>query len=92
MVEGASTLGTGFTIKITVPSGASKTFGIVVNGDTNGDGKSDIIDLLRVQKSILGTTKLDNLYFKGADTNFDGKIDIIDLLRIQKFILGDIKL
>jgi len=58
IVEGATPLATGYTIKITVPSGATKTFYIIVNGDTNGDGKVDIIDLLRVQKFILGAIGL----------------------------------
>ena len=85
-------LATVYTIKIVVPSGSTKTFTIIVNGDSNGDGKADILDLLKIQKHILGTTKLNDLEIKGADTNFDGKIDILDLLIVQKYILGTSKL
>ncbi|MCI8330936.1 MAG: SH3 domain-containing protein [Bacilli bacterium] len=87
-IDGGNILTTGSRITITLPIGISKTYTIIINGDTNGDGKVDIIDLLRVQKSILGSTTLNEIDFKGADTNFDGKVDIIDLLRVQKYILG----
>lgn len=63
-------------------------YNIVIKGDPSGDGGINILDLLKVQKQILGYTKLSGSYFQAGDVNQDGKIDILDLLKIQKHILG----
>ena len=61
---------------------------IAVRGDTNGDGNVSIVDLLQIQKHILGKGNLDGYRMYAGDTNYDGKISIVDLLQIQKHILG----
>ncbi len=91
-IETNETLKTGQTLTITVPSGETRSFKLAVIGDTNSDGKVDIIDLLQIQKYILKAKTLDNENLKAGDTNDDGKVDIIDLLRIQKYILKKITL
>ena len=58
VIEGGGLIETGGSIKIIAPSGETKTFTTVVTGDTNGDGTITILDLLRVQKQILGSIKL----------------------------------
>ena len=68
------------------------TFTLVVTGDLNNDGLVTIKDLLKVQKHLLGTNKLEGNLFIAGDTNFDGKLTVVDLLRIQKHILGSITL
>ncbi len=65
-----------------------KSFTIAVRGDINGDANINIVDLLQVQKHILGKGNLEASKFYGGDTNYDGKINIVDLLLIQKHILG----
>lgn len=60
----------------------------LLSGDVNGDGKVSVVDLLKVRKAILGSTKLSEEEQTRADVNQNGKIDIVDLLRIQKNILG----
>ena len=80
--------------KVSIQSGKDeKTYTIVLYGDTNGDGTITALDLLQVQKNILGYTKLTLCYQKAADTNKDGKVTALDLLQVQKDILGysDIK-
>ena len=79
-------------IKITVPSGESRTYTLIVTGDTSGDGKVTILDLLQLQKHLLGSSVLNSVQLKSADTNLDGITNILDLLRIQKHILGSIRL
>ena len=69
-------------------SNKSKTYTIVLYGDLNGDSKVNALDLLKVQKHIIGSTKLSGSSLKSADTNKDGKINALDLLKIQKQILG----
>ena len=83
---------TGQTLQITSSNGESKEFTIVVTGDTNGDGEITILDLLRVQKHLLNSSKLTNGYLQAADTNSDNTVTILDLLRIQKHLLNEIKL
>ncbi len=92
IVDGASLIETGGSIKITAPNGETKSYNTVVTGDTNGDGTVSILDLLRVQKHILGSTTLTDYNLKAADTNSDNKVDILDLLRVQKHILKSITL
>ncbi|MDD2505061.1 MAG: dockerin type I domain-containing protein [Bacilli bacterium] len=74
--------------KLTVKNKGTKTYTLLIYGDNNGDGLVDILDLLTVQKHILGSKKLTNNYYKASDTNKDGTVDILDLLTIQKHILG----
>lgn len=80
-------VGTGFIIKIknTTDTTSAK---IVIKGDTSGDGKINALDLLQVQKSILGSYDLTEEQRKSADVSGDGKINALDLLQMQKSILG----
>ncbi len=87
-----SPLKTGQLITITTTSNETKTFSISVTGDIDGDGKINILDLLKVQKHLVKAKTLDNVYLLSADTNNDKIVNILDLLRIQKNILGEIKL
>ncbi len=70
----------------------SKEYIITITGDLNGDGKISVLDLLRCQKHILKSTKLEGAQNLAADANFDGKISVVDMLKIQKHILGKSKL
>ena len=60
----------------------------VVYGDASGDGQINALDLLKVQKHILGSVKLNGVYEKASDPSHDGQINALDLLKIQKKILG----
>lgn len=77
---------TGMNIKIT--SGITSNYTVVIYGDNNGDGVIDILDLLKIQKHLLGVNKLKNAYLNASDINKDENVDIIDLLKIQKHILN----
>ena len=77
---------TGMNIKIT--SGITSNYTVVIYGDNNGDGVIDILDLLKIQKHLLGVNKLKNAYLYASDINKDGNVDIIALLKIQKHILN----
>lgn len=80
-------VGTDFTIKIKNTTDTT-TAKIVIKGDTSGDGKINALDLLQVQKSILGSYDLTEEQKKAGDASGDGKINALDLLQIQKSILG----
>lgn len=79
-------LSTGMILNL--KSNGEKKYTLIIYGDNNGDGNIDIIDLLKVQKDILGVNKLSDGYKEASDVNRDGVVDIIDLLKIQKHILG----
>ena len=75
--------------RITISNGTNSTeFVIVVKGDTSGDGVINALDLLQVQKNILGLYDLKNEYKLAGDTSGDGNINALDLLQVQKQILG----
>ncbi len=79
--------------KITIKNSlTTESLVVIVYGDTSGDGKIDALDLLQVQKNILGTYNLVNEYALAADTSKDGKIDALDLLQVQKNLLETYKI
>ena len=87
VIKQTKTFNTGDILTVTIGSD-TKTYKLVVSGDTNGDGKIDILDLLKIQKNILESSKLEKEYLNAADVNLDTKVDILDLLKVQKHILG----
>ncbi len=81
-------IATGDHVIVYYPSGEGYyDYGIVIYGDTNGDGKISIVDLARVQKHLLEMSKLTGAQGSSADVNRDGKISILDLARVQKHLL-----
>ena len=86
--KASGNVGTGDTLVISNGS-TSISYKIVIYGDNNGDGKVSVVDLLRVQKDILGSSSLSTYDRKASDTNKDGSVDVVDLLRVQKQILGN---
>jgi hypothetical protein len=80
-------IGTGMVVRVT-STGGNATYTVRINGDPSGDGKVNALDLLQVQKYIVGEKKLDSVYFNAADVSGDGKVNALDLLQIQKAILG----
>lgn len=80
--------------KIIISNGEEeKEYIAVLYGDNNGDGKTTIIDLLKIQKHLLKAANLSGAYEQASDLDRDSKISIIDLLKTQKYLLnqGDIK-
>ena len=63
---------------------------IVIKGDVNGDGYSDIIDILAINKHRLNKVELNDVYFIAGDIDKNGNADIIDILQINKFRLKKI--
>ena len=57
-------------------------------GDLNADGTVDIVDLMTVTQSIVGTKTLTVTQAKAADVNADGTVDVFDLMKIAQRICG----
>ena len=64
------------------------TFYIIVKGDITKDGITNIKDLIKIRRNILGLEEFDELQGMAADLAEDKIINIKDLVRIRKIILG----
>ena len=66
---------------------ATYKLGIIVRGDSSGDGKITSMDYVYVKNHILNTSKMSGAYLKASDINFDGKISSMDYVLIKNHIL-----
>ncbi len=57
-------------------------------GDADGSGKADILDVIIINKAILGKEELTDEQLKAIDFNGDGKPDAEDALTLMKKIVG----
>ena len=55
-------------------------------GDANGDGDVDLLDLVRLRKSLAGDQV--ELNKTCADLNGDGQVDGLDLMELRKLLVG----
>lgn len=62
----------------------------LILGDSNTDGTVDIMDVIFLNKCVLGTNYLTNLQRQCADVNRDEVLDAGDALNILKFVVGNI--
>lgn len=69
-------------------TGQQTSGGAVLSGDINGDGKVNSLDVLKLQRQILGLESLAAGSQAAADLNGDGKVNSQDLLLLQKKVLG----
>ncbi len=82
-------VGTGTKIRIKENGDILREYKILLYGDVNGDGKINSVDLLVLQRHILGTEVLEGIYQKAGNVKKDGKKpSSVDLLLIQRHILG----
>ena len=80
-------VGTGSTIELS--KGDYKlSVTVIIYGDPSGDGKINALDLLKIQKHILGVSKLSGSSLTAADPSKDNKVNALDLLKVQKHVLG----
>ena len=88
VVSGQTAVGTGMVLKIMDGNNMKASYTIIVTGDTNGDGKITVTDMLSVKSHILNKTELSGALATAADTNGDGIISITDFIQIKASILG----
>ena len=86
-VKTSGVIATGDKVSINNQS-ETEVLEVIIKGDTSGDGVINALDLLQVQKNILGTYTLTGAYLEAADTSKDGVVNALDLLQVQKNILG----
>ena len=86
--ENTGIVGTGDKVTVYVNGNVVKQYDIVIYGDINGDGKISNIELVMLQKQILGIVQLSGAYEKAADIGRDGRVSNLDIVLLQKHILN----
>ena len=61
---------------------------VITAGDVSLDNSVDIMDVILLNRAILGKESLSYLQNQAADVNHDDKVDSDDALRIMKMIVG----
>lgn len=64
---------------------------VALRGDSNGDGKVDLYDIVRVTKSMMAIVTLDTQQAFFADVNQDGKVDLYDAISLCKYSMASDK-
>lgn len=86
-ISADTAIGTGMQLCLVNNGKVVRTYTIVVTGDTSGDGKVNITDLIAVKSHILKKSILTGYKLSGGDTNGDGKVNITDFIKIKGYIL-----
>lgn len=81
-------VGTGNLLQLIRSDTLAASYSVVIRGDVSGDGTINSLDLLKIQKHILGVSTLSGAAAEAADANADGEVNARDLLRTQRHILG----
>ena len=87
-VTGDAVIATGMVIRLQDGSYSKASATIVVTGDTSGDGKITVTDMLAIKAHILKKSTLSDAYAQAADTSGDSAISITDFLQLKAHILG----
>ena len=87
-VDNNALVGTGMTVCIMDGSKVAKKYTVIITGDTSGDGKINITDMIAVKANILKKSTLTGVYSKAGDVNGDSKINITDFIKIKATLLG----
>lgn len=85
--KSSGNIGTGDKVKVSV-SGTITTYTVIIYGDVNGDGQITALDLLKLQKHLMGASKLSDAYLIAANVKRSGDVSALDLLRVQKHLMG----
>ena len=86
------TIKTGMFLRIYENNTVLSEYSLVVKGDTTGDGRADLKDILLINKHRLNKANLENEYLDAGDVNGDRVVDIKDILQINKFRLGKVNI
>ena len=62
--------------------------GTLLEGDADGNSKIDILDVITLNKAILGKEELSQTQLKAIDFNGNGKPDSEESLKLMKYIVG----
>lgn len=92
--ENKGKLATGNKLLVYDSSGKeTQSLELVLYGDVNGDGDINVLDMIKVNRHILGISKISGCYLKAADANRDGDkdgggVNVLDMIYINRHTLG----
>lgn len=84
-------VGTGDILQLYSGDKLHASYPIVIYGDVNGDGKISSVDILRMQKHIVGIITLEGYQLQAADVDKNNTVQPKDVLRGQKYIVDLLK-
>ncbi len=92
VVSADALIGTGMFARIMDGNEVVKSYTIIVTGDTNGDGKISITDMIAIKSHILKKEVLSGAGEKAGDvagkaSGGDGKVTITDFIKVKAHIL-----
>lgn len=64
----------------------NQDYTLIVKADPSGDGKTSILDLMKVKRHIIGTNHLSEAALLAADLNEDGKVNIMDAMNFVRIL------
>ena len=89
--EKTGTVGTGNVLAVYGDGKLVASYEIVIYGDVNGDGEIKMSDLLSINRHVIGTIKLKDVYLEAGDVNRKGDgATMSDLLAINRHVIGTI--
>ncbi|MBQ9199251.1 MAG: cadherin-like beta sandwich domain-containing protein [Lachnospiraceae bacterium] len=59
-----------------------------LKGDINGDGKISVLDIVKIQRVIVGLDETDENTAFLCDLNGDGNVTVLDIVKLQRHIVG----
>lgn len=65
----------------------NKTYTLIVKGDVNKDGITNIMDLMIIKRAIIQNITFDSIIKEAADINNDENINIVDVISIVRIII-----
>ena len=60
---------------------------VVINGDSNGDGIVNILDIVLLSSAVLGNSELTDNQFLSSDIDSNGELNVLDIIAIINLIL-----
>lgn len=87
-------IGTGDVLRILDSSNLEyRKYIVMMYGDVNGDGKTDLFDFAYMKKQILKKNGLEGIYLTAADTYPDSEgLDLFDIAVIKRYILKNVEI
>lgn len=65
------------------------TYQMIIFGDVNGDGAINVLDMIQVNRYILGLNTIEGCYLEAADANRAGDgANVLDMIHINRHSIG----